>query len=198
MRRVRWGPVLVGRGERYQQWHADPRIAARTSFFAAAAVVSRALARIPWTGFLLPLSGALELENARRARQICRGTLYSHPSVASNTVDFIRFEQGLVQIHLDRARQIAPQRFTAQLRAYNAAFSLLHATRLRCGVEESFVAGVADTVHEIGRSIDLADRACREILGMYIARYAAMTGAVLGGRAARRPLAPGAVAKAEP
>ncbi|MBV8198537.1 MAG: hypothetical protein JO263_10405, partial [Candidatus Eremiobacteraeota bacterium] len=59
---------LLRRAERYQRWHDDPAIAARTSFFAAAAVVNRVLARHALLSrFLFELGAVLEDLNSSRA-----------------------------------------------------------------------------------------------------------------------------------
>src|SRR5690349_10664076 len=87
--------------QRYRRIAADPLVASRTAFFTAAVIVTRALATRDQPAFLAALGARLEVANLRRARDIRAGKLYRAGSVRANTVDFIRFEQALVQAELD-------------------------------------------------------------------------------------------------
>ena len=76
---------IYRRSQRYMRLHAEPSISRRTSFFAAAAVVTRVLAWHRLSGFLLQLSAVLEQANARRAQLTRVGMLYTEGTLESNT-----------------------------------------------------------------------------------------------------------------
>ena len=165
--------ALLLRSWRYQCWHADPRICLRTHFFAAAAVVTRVLARGPiLSGFLFQLSATLEAENALRARSICVGALYATGAVESNTLDFVQHEQSIVQVHLDRLRRDAPHRYVREIRRANEALELLRWRGLSGLADRCLVRAAEDARGSVGGRLDFAEQQCREVLGVQIARHA--------------------------
>ena len=165
--------ALLLRSWRYQRWHADPRICLRTHFFAAAAVVTRVLARGPvLSGFLFDLSATLEAENALRARRICSGALYATGAIEINTLDFVRHEQSIVQMHLDRLHRDAPNRYAREIRRANEALELLRWRGLRGLTEGCFVRAAEDARDRVGGRLDFAEQRCRELLGVQIAHHA--------------------------
>jgi hypothetical protein len=162
--------LLRRRAQLYRLLDADPAIRERTSFFAAAALVTRTLMRRP-SPFLLGLSEVLEAENAARAAQIRAGRLYASPDVQANTADFIHFEQTIVEAHLLRFRARSPARYRLEIEALNRALLLIATSRWRLLVETPFARAVAATVQALGGvSLDVSQQHCRELLGMNIAR----------------------------
>ena len=165
--------ALLLRSRRYQSWHADPRIALRTHFFAAAAVVTRVLAgQLLLSRFLRELSGTLEVENALRARRIRAGTLYAAGPVDGNTLDFVCHEQAIVQAHLDRLRRCAPRRYSREISAANRALSLARSRTFQAVADRCFAGAAYEAARRLGGALDFADRHCREVLGTQIARWA--------------------------
>ena len=164
--------MLFRRARRYLWLHADPRIGGTTSFFLAASIVTRQLAHRVSSEFFLELSAILEIANTQRARQIRCRTLYRGGCLESNTWDFVTYEQGLVQRRLDALHESNPARYASEIRAANAAFGMLRFRPLRFFGDRCFVRSVEETVADLGRPIDMAERRCREVLGMRIARHA--------------------------
>jgi hypothetical protein len=165
--------ALLRRSWRYQCWDADPRIYLRTHFFAAAAVVTRVLARrATLSRFLFDLSTTLEAENARRAREICAGALYSSRAIESNTLDFVRHEQAIVQAHLDQLRRDAPRCYAREIHAANEGLELVRWRGLRRFADHCFVSAVAEARCSVGGRLDFAEQRCRELLGIQIALHA--------------------------
>jgi hypothetical protein len=164
---------LILRSRRYQRWHGDPRIRVRTSFFAAAAVVTRTLARhFLCSPFLLELSAGLEAENLLRARQICSGSLYGCGLLEANTRDFIRHEQSLVQMQLERLRRAEPRRYVREIRSANAALALALAPAFQRVAGRIFAGACLDAVDSVGGRLDFAEQHCRERLGEALAKRA--------------------------
>ena len=165
---------LAPRSRRYLHLHTDPTISCRTNFFAAAAIVTRVLSLRGPSAFVLELSATLEEANASRARLIRTGELYADGTIEGNTRDFVRFEQGLVQQHLEKLRQCSPRDYLSEIGGMNAAFELLRFKPLRNLVERCFVRAVEETIACLGAPIDVAQRACREALGVHIAEQAGL------------------------
>jgi hypothetical protein len=166
---------LLLRAERYQRWHEDPAIAARTSFFAAAAVVNRAMAcHALLSRFLLDLGARLEVINTHRAHEIRAGQLYGEGSVEVNTLDFVHYEQSIVQDHLDRLRHSAPRSYGREIRAVNAMFAALRWGVIRGFANRCFLCAVEEALQRLGGPLDFAEQRCRVVLGTQIARQAVL------------------------
>jgi hypothetical protein len=167
---------LIRRAQRYQRWHDDPAISARTNFFAAAAVVNRVLARhalLPH--FLLELGAVLEEVNSRRALEIRAGNLYCQDSVWANTLDFVRYEQGIVQTHLDSLHQSSPLTYRREIRVINTVLAVLRCSVLGGFAGRCFVRAVDETLRCLGGPLDFATLHCRVMLGAQLARHATAT-----------------------
>jgi hypothetical protein len=165
---------LLLRSERYRRLDAEAAIRARTDFFAAASIVTRVLALSGATPFMAALSETLERENVARARLICGGALYLTGSVERNTLDFIRFEQALVQHALDRLRGRDPQGYSAQIRIANHAIAraLDPPAGRPCLAIGAFVRAARSCLCRLGRAIEFSLQSDRETLGEELARSA--------------------------
>jgi len=164
--------ALLERSRTYASLHADPRIAERTFFFAAAALVTRTLWIYRPSPFLTGLSAALERENLARAQAIRAGRLYRCGSAEGNTRRFITVEQQLVQQALDALRAQQPRAYLREMRAANRALRWARRGTLRALLEPPFVAALDAASATLGGSFDMAARECREVLGMALARAA--------------------------
>jgi hypothetical protein len=163
------------RERRYRRIAADPAIAARTNFFAAAVVVTRALGAREQPPFLVQLAAMLEVANVRRAHEIRAGRLYETGAPRANTADFVHFEQALVEAELARLRARDERAWHAVVDCANA--QLRRATRgVARWVNREFARAAREARRQLGRDIDFARREDRELLGNEIARAA-------GGRA---------------
>jgi len=159
------------RARRYRRIAADPAIATRTHFFAAAAIVTRALATRDQLPFLARMGARLEVANVRRAREIRAGKLYRRGSVLANTADFIRFEQALVQTELEQLLARDPGAY--QEVVTHASEQISRATTgLARWLNRRFARAVIETRRQLGREVDFARRDDRELLGNSIAREA--------------------------
>ncbi len=164
---------LIGRADRYQRWHDHPRVGGRTAFFAAAAIVNRALVRHTLLSpFLLDLGATLEAANTLRALDILDGRLYRGGSVEGNTLDFIRFEQTIVQAHLDGLRRHAPRSYRREIRAVNASLRALRCGIFRALADRCLVHAADATRRCLGGPLDFAEQDCRVMLGAHIAHHA--------------------------
>ncbi|MBV9723634.1 MAG: hypothetical protein JO299_00530 [Gammaproteobacteria bacterium] len=165
----------LSRARRYQRWHEHPRIARRTSFFAAAAIVNRALARHALSSqFLLELGATLERVNTLRALEILAGRRYQEGSVESNTLDFIRFEQAVVQAHLDGLRRSSERTYRREIRAINSLLGALRYGVIRALANRCFVCAADETLRCLGGPLDFAEQHCRVTLGVQIAYHATL------------------------
>lgn len=165
---------LLLRSERYRCLDIQPAIRSRTDFFAAASTVTRVLAYGGATPFLVALSDALERVNVSRARQICGGRLYTTGSVERNTLDFVRYEQMLVQQWLDRLRGSHPREYSQQIRFANSAMARALGRRAACvsGAVAIFVRAGESCLARLGRAIEFSAQSDREMLGVELARSA--------------------------
>lgn len=165
---------LLLRAERYRRLDAQPDIRARTAFFAAAWTVTRVLAYSGTTPFMVTLSDALERANVSRAQLIRSGCLYPTGNIERNTLDFVRFEQALVQEALDRLRASDPYGYSEQIRLANGAIA--SALRRPAGCASSalatFVRAAQCCLVRLGRAIEFAVQSDREVLGQELARSA--------------------------
>jgi hypothetical protein len=161
--------AMLARERRYRGIAADPAIAARTYFFAAAVIVTRALATREQLPFLAMLGAKLEVANLRRAREIRAGILYRNGSAQANTADFIHFEQALVQAELETLRGHDLRAYEEVVACANA--QIAGATRgFARWINRRFARAVLTAREKIGRDIDFALRTDRELLGNAIAR----------------------------
>jgi hypothetical protein len=149
-------------------------IRSRTDFFAAATVVTRVLAFGGATAFMVALSDTLERVNLSRAQLICSGALYATGNVERNTLDFVRYEQALVQESLERLRRSDPYGYAEQMRIANSAIA--RALRRRAAYASSalatFVRAAESCLLRLGRGIDFSMQSDRETLGEELARSA--------------------------
>jgi hypothetical protein len=154
---------------RYRRIAADPLIAARTDFFSAAAIVTKALSTRDQPPFLAQLGARLEVANVRRAREIRAGKLYKGGSVRTNTADFVHFEQMLVEAELEGLRARDPVAYHDVVECANR--QIARATRgLARWTNRRFARAARATRRQLGREIDFARQADRELLGNAIAR----------------------------
>ncbi len=158
------------RSRRYENVHADPLISRKTQFFAAASLVTSALALISPSRFFRDLSGMLEVANMARAHGIRTHKLYPEGSIEKNTADFIRYEQCLVQTALDALRSRQPELYRREVDFANFLLNALNSTVLRHVLRSSFAHAVRAAATELGSDIDFARQSHREILGMQLAR----------------------------
>lgn len=165
---------LLLRSERYRCLDAEPAIHSRTDFFAAASVVTRVLAYSGPTPFMIAMSDMLERINVSRARLICRGVLYATGSVDLNTLDFVRYEQSLVQDSLDRLRGTDPAGYADQIRMANRAIArvLTHRAARASSALATFVRATESCLERLGRTIEFSAQSDREALGEELARSA--------------------------
>ena len=157
------------RAERYDRINRNRAISSRTSFFAAAAAVSRALANvaIPGAGFrvdsrtrsFLDVVGRrLEAANIARARAIASGQIAVSASRVENDRAFVRYEQGLVQNSLNRLSSDARSAAVANIN------NVLNGTNPIPG-DRDFRQALSETRQELGRDIDFGKYEDRVRLG---------------------------------
>lgn len=165
---------LLLRSERYRCLDAEPAIRSRTDFFAAASIVTRVLAYSNPTAFMAALSDMLERVNVSRARLICRGALYATGSVEINTLDFVRYEQTLVQDSLDHLREKDPAGYADQIRIANSAIAraVTHRAARASSAIATFVRAADSCLERLGRTVDFSAQSDREALGEELARGA--------------------------
>lgn len=102
---VNYGSPMCVRSRLYESIDGDSRVSNRTRFFAAAAMVTSALATpFASSGFMGDLSARLQQANIARADAIREGRLYTSGSERENTNNFIHFEQSFVQGALDKLK----------------------------------------------------------------------------------------------
>jgi hypothetical protein len=156
----------------YAAVNADDRVSSKTSFFAAAAIVTNTLGGAPQSDFEHKLSADLEKANLDRANEIRAGTRYATGSIEEHNRDFVNFEQSHVQAALDGLQASNPQGYKSEVDAANAALngpisSLAKAT------DPAFASAVAATRASLGHAINFASQKDREALGNTIAAAAA-------------------------
>ena len=157
------------RVQRYRALHADPGIACRTDFFAAAAFVTGLVQRMGPSEFICALGAWLEDLNLRRAAAIRAGLLYASGSVHNNTQDFVRVEQGAVQLQLDRLRIVQPQRYKSEVAAVNRALCLAASVPGWLGEGDAFRRSLLAARREGRCQADFGSQRFRELLGLEIA-----------------------------
>ncbi len=158
------------RSRRYGNVHAEPTIARKTEFFAAASLVTSALALVAPSRFLRDLSERLEVTNMARAHGILTRQLYPDDTIEKNTADFIHYEQGLVQTALDSLRHRQPELYRREVGCANFLLNALNRTVLRHILRSSFARAVRAAAAELGSEIDFACQNHREAVGMQLAR----------------------------
>jgi hypothetical protein len=166
-------PIFLLRSRRYESIHADPDIAAKTQFFGAASLVTGALALIAPSRFLRDLSAMLEVANMLRAQEIRSRLIYPEDSVERNTVDFIHYEQTLVQAALDTLRGRHPKRYRQEVELANFLLNALNRSVARYVLRWAFADAVRAAIAELGADIDFARQSHREMLGLQLARASA-------------------------
>jgi len=124
------------------------------------------------THFMSELSGALEVLNVARASQIDHGLLYTNGDIDANTLDFIHFEQCIVQLALEGLMRQNARLYEAQVRTANRSIVLAENLGSRCGwpTYAVFARAVQYGRERLGRAIEFANQMGRETLGMEIAR----------------------------
>lgn len=167
--------IFFRRSRRYESLHADPAIARRTQFFAAASLVTGALALVAPSRFLCDLSERLEDANMVRAREIRARRLYHEEAIEQNTADFIHFEQTLAQAALDSLRTRHPKLYRREIELANFLLNALNRALARHLLRSAFARAVRAVIAELGADIDFARQQHREMLGLQLAR--ASTGA---------------------
>lgn len=171
----------------YERLHADPRISNRTSFFGAAAIITSALALPEQGAFMADLSAKLAHANIARANQIIAGGLYRGSSIGRNDVDFIHFEQTLVQKELDGLKASDVAGYNSLISDTNNALNGLAGGRGVAWVSDPNVArAVASARETIGGDIDFGNQSHREALGQAAAEIARESRSVCTGSHFRR------------
>jgi capsid protein len=166
-------PIFLLRSRRYENIHADPAIAAKTRFFAAASLVTGALALIGPSRFFRELSAMLEVANMSRAQEIRACRMYPDAAVEHNTADFIHYEQTLVQAALDSLRRQHPERYHQEIELANFLLNAMNRTVARRVLRWTFADAVRAVIAELGVNIDFARQSHREMLGLQLARACA-------------------------
>jgi hypothetical protein len=163
--------AFESRARRYAALHRDISIAGRTSFFAAAEVVTAAFARSTPTAFMALLSARLEIFNLRQARKIQSGALYASGCIQSNTVHFVRLEQAIAQHVLEELKRRCGRAYDDEIdRAEQGLRSIaLWHMRFRPRPHRELHAAVCATRDRLGRFPRFAVQQDRETLGTVLA-----------------------------
>jgi hypothetical protein len=159
--------AFESRARRYTEVHANVSVSSRTSFFAAAAVVTAAFARSAPTVFMALLSARLEIFNLHQACKIQRGTLYASGCPRSNTVHFVRLEQTIAQHMLEALRRQSKFAYEDEVARADQGLrriALWH-MRFRSRPHRELHAAVCVTRENLGRLPCFASQQDREILG---------------------------------
>jgi len=159
------------RATRYAQLDRDPRIHVRTRFFEAASTVTRVIGGGDPTHFMARLSAALEIANTTRAMHIGDGRLYAGGCWRSNTVDFVRFEQGLVQKELEALQAEDPFQYAAEVDAADWGFARMSVwcSRFRSAAHRRLHFALRSARETLGRAPQFARQGDRESIGIAIA-----------------------------
>jgi hypothetical protein len=160
----------------YAALHADYRISKRTTFFAAASIVTNLFSHCTPSPFFSELSGSLEKANLRRAEQIRIGALYPSGSVERNTADFVHYEQTMVQIALDQLRITCPDRYRREVRVANGLLRPMWVCAAASLVQPLFARALLSVTRGLGRSVNVEEQRNRELLGMEIAKLCGRQG----------------------
>jgi hypothetical protein len=173
MKLLRVGEIddFVARSFRYEELNSDPRIGCRTSFFGAAAVVTRLFSVSAPSPFLASLSAALELPNVGRAARIRAGLLYADGGVDANTAQFIRFEQCLIERALAALAVAQPALYETEIARANRSLAhlALWCSRWRSKAHRQMHIAVRIARDILGRTPDFAAQYDREIVGRALA-----------------------------
>ena len=159
------------RAMRYAQLDRDPRIRLRTRFFEAASAVTRVIGGGHPTCFMTRLSAALEIANTTRAVHIGEGRLYACGSWRSNTIDFIRFEQTLVQRMLEALRTEDPVQYADEIDTADRDLARISiwCSRFRSDAHRRLHFALRNTRETLGRAPQFARQGDREVIGIAIA-----------------------------
>ncbi len=159
------------RAMRYAQLDRDPRIHVRTRFFEAASAVTRVIGGGYPSRFMARLSAALEIANTQRAARIGEGRLYAGGCGRSNTIDFIRFEQGLVQRTLEALRVEHPVQYAAEVDTADRDFARISAwcSRFRSDAHGRLHFALRSARETLGRAPQFARQGDREAIGIAVA-----------------------------
>jgi hypothetical protein len=116
--------------------------------------------------------------NSSRAQLICRGLLYGSGSIERNTIDFIRYEQILVQKALDGLCRTDPGAYAQQIRHADNAIAHILQRRELCASSAlaTFVRATDACLARLGRMLEFSRQADREALGEALARSARAAG----------------------
>ena len=162
---------FLERSLRYERLHVDPCIRARTTFFGAAAAVTRVFAMSAPSAFLDSLSAALAVANEARAARIRAGLLYVDGTVESNTADFIRLEQRLIETELVHLLRMDRAKYRAEISAANRYIRYATLWGARCGprAHRHVHMALRLTGMTLGHLPNLATRRDREMIGCALA-----------------------------
>lgn len=157
--------AMCQRSIRYHAEHGDPRISGRTSFYGAAAMMTSAMALPEQGSFMESLSATLESKNTIRAQMIREGRLYAGGSVIGNDVDYIHYEQSVVQNHLDGLRTNNPALYQQVIADANDQLNSLSTTVFGRATDPNVARALGIARERIGGDINFANQEHREILG---------------------------------
>lgn len=159
------------RASRYDQLDRDPRIHFHTRFFRAASAVTRVIGDGYPTGFMARLSATLEIANISRAAHIGEGRLYTGGSWLSNTVDFIHFEQRLVERALEELRAQDPIRYADEIEMADRGLARIRlwCSRFRSSAHGRLHFALRNARRTLGRAPQFARQGDREAIGIAIA-----------------------------
>jgi uncharacterized protein RhaS with RHS repeats len=163
------GSPMCERSRLYEALDQDSRISNRTRFFAAAAIVTSALASPPGASSLMEhLSARLEQANVARANAIRSGALYATGTERENTNSFIHFEQTLVQTAFNNFKANDAASYGQFIQETNDRLNG-NITSWAAGVDPNFAKGLEAAKEQLGGSIDFSKQSDRETLGRAIA-----------------------------
>jgi hypothetical protein len=159
------------RSQRYRRISLEPRIASRTAFYSAASTVTRAFAFSIVSPFMASLSRSLEDCNVARAIRIRSGDLYASGTLEANTLDFVRFEQCLVECALERLRAVDPLAFAREIALADAALhrAAREGVLLVSAAHHCLRRALLELRQGLGRWPSFAQQHDRELLGVALA-----------------------------
>jgi RHS repeat-associated protein len=166
---VNYGSEMCARSRVYEAFDADARISNHTRFYAAAAIVTSALATpFATSPFMNEISLLLEKANVARATLIRQGSLYASGSERANTNDYIHFEQSLVQKALDKLQGQDPGAYGKLIEEANTNLNS-PLMGLAAFTDPNMAKGLAAAKQQLGGTIDFSKQEHRETLGRAIA-----------------------------